>query len=94
MGAPEECLHAVVRGRVQGVGFRFHTQERAQRLGLNGWVKNLPDGSVEVMAAGPRPVLEDFLRFLRVGPNAAGVAEVRVNWTAAPEAFRGFEVRY
>jgi acylphosphatase len=66
-------LHVRVRGVVQGVGFRWFVRERARRLGLSGWVRNLPDGSVEVMAAGD-PAQIDLLRgeLLR-GPSGASV---------------------
>ena len=66
-------LHVRVRGVVQGVGFRWFVRERARRLGLAGWVRNLPDGSVEVVASGD-PAQLDLLRDeLRRGPRGASV---------------------
>jgi len=76
-------LHAVVRGHVQGVGFRYTTQAEAKKLGLGGWVRNLHDGSVEVDAEGDRPQLELFLAFLHRGPLGAHVAAVEAEWAAA-----------
>jgi acylphosphatase len=69
-------LHVRVTGRVQGVGFRWFVRERARRLGLSGWVRNLRDGSVEVAAAGDRGQLELLLGELRRGPDGASVSEV------------------
>jgi len=87
-------LQAVVRGRVQGVSFRYYTQRRAQELGLTGYVCNNWDGTVEVVAEGPRAALESLLSFLRVGPRAAFVTQVEVSWLPATGGFHRFEVRY
>lgn len=69
-------LRAVVRGRVQGVGFRAWTQHQAQLHGLAGWVRNLGDGSVEAMFAGPAATVEIMVRALREGPRGATVEAV------------------
>jgi len=76
-------LHAFVRGRVQGVGFRYTTQAEAKKLGLGGWVRNLYDGAVEVDAEGDRTQLEVFLAFLHRGPLGAHVDAVDSEWLAA-----------
>ena len=65
-----------ISGRVQGVGFRWFTREVADRCGLVGWVKNLPDGSVLCEVQGPLSPLEDFLEQLREGPAFARVSEI------------------
>jgi acylphosphatase len=80
MGATPEVERRgyLVRGRVQGVGFRWWTQRTARRLGLGGHVRNLPDGSVEIHAAGAREALEVLERALREGPPAARVESVEV----------------
>jgi acylphosphatase len=89
-----EALHALVHGRVQGVGFRFFVQRQALERGLKGWVRNLDSGSsVEVMAEGPRPALEGLLEDLRRGPPMAWVERVQAEWLPASGAFAGFEVR-
>lgn len=93
MSAGHERLHALVRGRVQGVSFRFYTVEEARRLGLQGWVRNLRDGDVEVLAEGPRTGLEALLAFLHRGPRAARVAEVRSDWSTAQGDLGPFNVR-
>ena len=69
-------LHLRISGRVQGVGFRWFAREEARRLGLSGWVKNLPDGEVEVAAGGEASSLERLRRALEVGPTGATVREV------------------
>lgn len=94
MADKHERLHAVVRGIVQGVNFRYYTQERAHRLGLTGWVRNLADGAVEVVAEGPRPTLGQLLDFLRRGPPAASVTEVREEWQAPTGEFKQFQIRF
>ena len=71
------ALHVRVAGMVQGVGFRWFARERARRLGLAGWVRNLPDGSVEVAAAGDEGQLDLLRSELQRGPNGATVSEVR-----------------
>ena len=92
MSAPNR-LHAVVRGRVQGVGFRYTMLRRALSLGLVGWVANRHDGSVEVVAEGQRTALDTFLDFLHIGPPAADVREVDLQWTTASGEFKTFGVR-
>lgn len=90
----EERLHAVVSGFVQGVGFRGTTVIWAEQLSLTGWVKNLRDGSVEVVAEGPRPALQEFLGYLQQGPLGSRVSGVRAQWLAASGEFSEFEVRW
>lgn len=87
-------LEARVHGRVQGVNFRATTIDRAGSLGLGGWVRNNHDGTVGVVAEGPRAQLEDLLSFLNGGPPAARVEKVEANWSAATGEFEGFGVRY
>ena len=87
-------LHALVHGQVQGVYYRDFTQGHAHRLGLVGWVRNLSDGrTVEVLAEGPRPALEQLLAHLRQGPPGAYVAQVDAAWEAPTGEFGSFQVR-
>jgi acylphosphatase len=87
------ALRAIVRGRVQGVGFRDFVWRRARFLGLVGYVRNLPDGrSVEVVAEGQRDDLEQLLEFLRSGPPAARVEQVDVEWGEASDRFQRFVI--
>ncbi len=93
--APEnKRLNAIVYGRVQGVGFRFFVLQRAVALGLNGWVRNLPDGMVEVMAEGDSGRLAELLAALHEGPDAAYVRDVKYHYSAATGEFRDFDIRY
>jgi acylphosphatase len=69
-----------VSGVVQGVSFRYFTRKTARELGLSGWVRNRPDGDVELEAAGERGMLEELIKALRVGPPAAHVRDVQVRW--------------
>jgi acylphosphatase len=93
-GNEAQELHAVVRGRVQGVGFRYFVIQKALSLGLRGYTRNSSDGSVEVLAQGPRPALENLLALLRRGPSAADVREVEVRWGEPSGSFSGFHVRF
>jgi len=73
-------LHAEIEGHVQGVGFRYFTLEQARRLGLTGWVRNLPNGRVEVSAEGSQQDLEEFLPKLYEGPSGAYVRDIRYEY--------------
>ena len=86
-------MRATVRGLVQGVGFRMWAQRRARALGLSGYVRNLEDGSVEVVGEGPRVSLEQFLAILRRGPESADVRSVEVNWESCASRSDRFEIR-
>ena len=92
-GVDRSCLHAVVRGDVQGVGFRYFVRGRAQRAGLSGWVRNRSDGTVECLATGSRQALETLLGELRRGPGMAEVESVEVEWRDDCEDPGEFEVR-
>jgi acylphosphatase len=87
----------LIRGKVQGVYFRAHTQETAQRLGLRGYVRNLPLRRVEAVFVGPRDLVEHAIAWCRQGPPRAEVSEVSVSWANPnPEvtAWTEFEIRY
>jgi acylphosphatase len=86
-------LHAIVEGRVQGVGFRYFTQENAVRLGLTGWVRNRWNGTVEVVAEGPRGDLEKMLTTISRGPRAGTTRDVKFDWHAATREFSSFRVK-
>ncbi|HEY5626256.1 MAG TPA: acylphosphatase [Dehalococcoidia bacterium] len=92
---PTHALRAIVRGRVQGVGFRDYAETRARSLGLTGYVRNLADGrSVEVVAEGERHDLERFTDYLRKGPPGAHVTVVETDWREATGAHPGFRTTY
>lgn len=89
-----ERLSARIAGHVQGVGFRHFTATTAGDLGLSGWVRNEPDGTVQLEAEGPRDQLGELLSAVRDGPRAARVQEVEEEWTEAEGEFDGFGVRH
>jgi acylphosphatase len=83
-----------IQGSVQGVGFRFYAQDVAQELGLAGWVRNLPDGTVEAYAEGPREALEAFIKRLHDGPPLAKVQTVIPAWkTPQGASAESFSIR-
>src|SRR5262245_48449510 len=86
------AFHAIVRGRVQGVGFRYFARQRAATTGVSGFVRNLPDGSVEVKAEGLPAALEKFEAELRRGPSFSEVADVAIT-SVEPRGFSSFEIR-
>jgi acylphosphatase len=88
------ALHARVRGRVQGVGFRHFVIRSATELELSGWVRNTFDGDVEVLAEGERSQLEKLLNKLRSGPPVAFVSDVEIEWQPATGRYKGFSVRF
>jgi acylphosphatase len=90
----EARLEAVVRGQVQGVGFRFFVERETRSLGLAGFVRNRGDGSVEVVAEGAQGLLEELLASLRRGPLGAHVSAVEVRWNRSQGDFKRFEIRF
>ena len=95
MAAGDVALRAVVRGRVQGVGFRDFVEVRARALGLAGYVRNMDDNrSVEVVAEGPREKLERLVDQLYGGPGMSRVDGVDVQWGAATGEYVVFTTRY
>ncbi|MER3403205.1 MAG: acylphosphatase [Armatimonadota bacterium] len=86
-------LYAQVHGRVQGVGFRWFVYEHATQLGLTGYVRNLSDGSVEVVAEGEESTLQGFVAdVLQKGPPGAKVVEVTLHWSEVTQEFEGFRI--
>ncbi len=94
MSAIVDRLSAGVYGRVQGVSFRYYTRLEALALGIHGWVRNEPDGSVLVMAEGEKDKLEYLLAYLHHGPAAAIVQQVSAEWSSGPSEYRDFEIRW
>ncbi len=93
-GVQKRRIHAFYVGRVQGVGFRVTAEEIAQSLGVVGWVKNLRDGRVELVAEAMETTLEQFLREVRTSPMKNFIQDVEVSWSNASETFDAFEIRY
>ena len=91
-----EIIQIIVQGRVQGVGFRQFTQDTARRMGIAGWVRNLPDGRVEVLARVTEEIKPKFLAALRQGPTLSQVDHLSVNAPSEdrPCPERGFAIRH
>lgn len=87
-------VHVIVHGYVQGVFFRASTQEMAHRYGLSGWVRNVPDGTVEAVFEGPIEQLRNAVEWCRQGPRGAQVTRVEEQWLDYTGEFSGFTVRY
>lgn len=82
-----------VEGRVQGVFFRANTIEQATRLGVKGWVRNCPDGSVEIVAEGEKTQVENLIGWCHRGPPGARVDRVGVEWESYRGEFQDFRIR-
>ncbi len=90
----EHAIRAIVQGLVQGVGFRYATRSIATQLGLKGWVRNLPSGSVEVVAQGSEQDVQALVRFLHNGPPHARVDAVDTTTIVTDPSLVHFNVRF
>jgi len=86
-------LHLKIFGRVQGVYFRSSAQSKAHELGLSGWAKNLPDGTVETVAEGEEEMLKEYIRWSQKGPAAARVDKIEEKWEEPTGDFKGFKIK-
>jgi len=86
--------HIFVSGRVHGVFFRAETQEKAQQLGLTGWVKNLADGRLEAVFEGEKEKIEEMVKWAKKGPTGAIVNNLELTWEEYRAEFTNFEIRY
>ncbi len=86
--------HVYITGRVQGVNFRYYTRQQAARMGLNGWVRNLRDGRVEVVIEGKKPLVDQMLAWCDHGPPSARVDRIEVEWEGISERMNDFKIRY
>jgi len=87
-------VHLKIIGQVQGVFFRAHTQEKAEELGVKGWVANDADGTVSVVAEGPENKINDLIDWCHGGPSTAQVDKVEINRLPYMEEFDDFHIRY
>ena len=92
MMSEKKKAHLRIRGRVQGVCFRLETRRSAQALGVTGWVRNLPDGSVEAVCEGDEADVRSLIDWCRQGPRLAQVDEVAVDWKAFSGSFEDFDI--
>jgi acylphosphatase len=86
-------IHCFVSGRVQGVSYRAYTQREATQLGLTGWVRNCPDGRVELVAEGEPEALQQLILWCHQGPPAARVTHVDTQWETDSSAFGAFDIQ-
>ncbi len=90
----EARAHVIVSGTVQGVFFRARTVDRANQLGVKGWVRNTPDGKVEAVIEGEKGRVEAMIEFCRKGPEGAEVNDIEVDWEKHKGEFEGFVIRH
>ncbi len=89
-----KAVHILISGHVQGVGFRWFAEKRASELAVAGYVRNLPEGAVEVLAQADERTLESFCQELREGPRFARVEELSMRTVPVDVGLQGFGVRY
>lgn len=86
--------HVLITGRVQGVFFRYQTRNVARKLGVTGWVRNLPDERVEAVFEGEKEKVEKLVEFCKTGPPGANVSNTDVKWETYSGKFIDFEIRH
>lgn len=87
-------MHLIIHGFVQGVFYRASTHDTALRLGLKGWVRNLPNGNVEAVFEGPLDQLHKAIEWCEQGPPGARVTKIDKKWDDCTDEYTGFEVKY
>ena len=90
----QERCHLIISGHVQGVCYRMYARDEAQRLALTGWVRNMPNGTVEIMIEGESDLLCKMLAWSLTGPPMARVTDVKDNFSAATGKFKEFKIAY
>jgi acylphosphatase len=91
---PTKRIHAFITGRVQGVFFRAHTRVAAERLGVTGWVKNLPNGDVELVAEGPSQKVNELISWCHKGPDYSRVDKVEFHEETPEGKYNDFSIRF
>lgn len=84
----------IVRGRVQGVGFRWFVQQKARKVGVSGYVKNLANGDVEIEAEGDRGRLEELIKSVKIGPTFSRVVDVIIEWQRFTGKYNSFDTAF
>ena len=85
-------VHILVKGIVQGVGFRYYVFDRAIQLGIRGFARNLRNGNVEIKAYGERSLIEEFIAAVKIGPRSAQVTDVMIEWSEPDVSYKNFEI--
>jgi len=86
--------HVIIEGRVQGVFFRYHTQDKAYQIGVKGWVKNRRDGRVEALFEGDKDRVDQIIQWCHRGPSEARVMKVHLTWEDYTGEFDDFSINY
>ena len=86
--------HMIAHGRVQGVGFRYFVHQQARAYGLTGWVKNLPNGNVEIHAEGEKQTIQEFIVNVKEGPAFGYVSDLELEWGEPSEEYRTFDITF
>ena len=89
-----ERAHIIVHGIVQGVFFRANTVKAARELGLKGYARNMPDGTVEIVAEGPKDNIDKLIDYCKKSPGASEVSKVHARFEKPKDEFDGFELRH
>jgi acylphosphatase len=89
---PVKSVYIIVGGRVQGVGFRYSTLNKAEELGITGWVRNISDGKVEIQASGEQQNLNTFIDWMKTGPTRAIIRTFSVSDITPTRTFTQFEI--
>ncbi len=87
-------VHLIIKGRVQGVFYMANTEKKALEMNLKGWVRNLSDGNVEVVAEGPRHKLEELIAWCWKGSPAANVEDIEAEWEENQNEYEDFKIKY
>ena len=90
----KQCIEVKISGKVQGVYFRAHTEDQAEKLGLKGFVKNMPDGTVLATVEGTSEQLSAFVNWCKEGSPNSNVKNVEISYVENHENFNGFEIRF
>ena len=86
-------VHVIIKGYVQGIGLRYNTREKAESLGLTGWIKNNPDNSVEAVFEGPEEMINEILEFCKKGTIGSKVIGIKIRKEPV-ENLKGFEIKF
>jgi acylphosphatase len=89
----EDCAHIVIQGLVQGVGFRYFACERANELGLHGFVCNMPTGDVEIEVVGLKSLINEFVAAIKIGPRSARIRDFQIQWKSVVPHYERFGIQ-
>ena len=90
----KKSVHVLISGRVQGVWFRASTKQKAEELGITGWVRNTSDGKVEAVFEGEEEIVQKMIEWCRHGPPLATVEHVEIKQQKPTDGFEGFTIKY